>query len=102
MREITIKAEKLTSFIEKSKGLMGKDKSKTIYFTTRFGIHTFFLKFPIDVIILDEKRKVVKVKKNLKPNRVYFWNPIFKRVLETPAGFVEKEKIEPGCKFLNI
>lgn len=33
-------------------------------------IHTFFMKFPIDVVFLDESLKIVKIIKNMKPWRI--------------------------------
>jgi uncharacterized membrane protein (UPF0127 family) len=33
-------------------------------------IHTFFMKFPIDVLFLDKKGKVVKIRKSLVPWRL--------------------------------
>lgn len=77
-------------------GLMGKEKPETIIFKTRFGIHTFFLKFPIDVSVLDKKNKVVFLKKGVKPNRVLIWNIKFDRVIELPAGALEKSKTKKG------
>jgi uncharacterized protein len=74
----------LKSIINKSMGLIGQQKSKPLIFKTRFGIHTFFLKFPIDVLIMDKNMKVVKVKRSLKPNRFLFWNPLHDLVIELP------------------
>jgi uncharacterized membrane protein (UPF0127 family) len=74
----------IKSIISKSIGLIGQQRPKPLIFTTRFGIHTFFLKFPIDVLILDKNMKVVKVKRSLKPNRFLFWNPMHDFVVELP------------------
>lgn len=58
-------------------------------FKTRFGIHTFFLKESIDVVVLDRNFTVVKLKKNLKPNRLFFWDPKHLYLLELPKGTIE-------------
>ena len=42
-------------------GLIGKDPTP-LFFKTRFGIHTFGVITPIDVLILDKNYKVVKIK----------------------------------------
>lgn len=81
MKKVNIKARKLIG-LEKFIGLMGKDKPETVCLETRWGIHTFFMKYPIDVFVLDDKNKVVKVKRNLKPWRVFFWNPRYYKILE--------------------
>lgn len=74
-------------------GLMGAKKPYPVFFKTRFGIHTFFLKFPIDVLILDENNRVVKMAQNLKPNSIFVWNPKYSKVVELPAGAISKNKI---------
>lgn len=80
----------------KIKGLIGKKTPKTIIFKTRFGIHTFFLKFSIDLIVLDKNKKIVFIKRNIKPNKIVFWNPKFNKVIELPAGFLYKSKTTKG------
>lgn len=84
------------SAFAKIKGLIGKKTAQAMVFNTRFGIHTFFLQFPIDVIILDRKNQVVKLKKGLKPNRIFFWNIKFETVIELPDKALEKSKTEKG------
>lgn len=83
-------------------GLLNSEKPHAIYFRTRFGIHTFGLKFPIDVIILDNNINVVRLKENLKPNRIFLWNPIHNRVIELPVGEIKKSKTEIGDKIRLI
>ena len=58
----------------KIKGLLGEKTPQAIVFNTRFGIHTFFLHFPIDVVILNKNGRIVTLRKGLKPNRIFFWN----------------------------
>ncbi len=91
---IKIKAKKLSSWLEKSEGLLGAKKPSPIFFKTHFGIHTFFMKFPIDVVILDSKGRVVTMKESLSPNQLFLWNPIHNGVLELPQGVVKKMKIK--------
>lgn len=74
------------SFIDRMFGLLIKSNPRNMLFKTRFGIHTFFLKEPIDLAVLDNDFKVVKIKKNLKPNRLFFWNPKYKLLLELPRN----------------
>lgn len=82
--------------LRKIKGLLGEKNPQTIIFNTRFGIHTFFLKFPIDIMIIDKNYKLVAYKKNLKPNRIFFWNIRFNLVIELPSGSIKKSKTEIG------
>ena len=93
IKMITLKARKLNSFAEKSMGLMGKMEPENIYFETRWGIHTFFMNFPIDVLVLDKNFKVVSLSQNLKPGSIMMWNPKYYRVLELTSGTIQKMKI---------
>lgn len=74
---------------DKILGLLKKTNPRSLIFKTRFGIHTFFLKESIDVIILDKDLKVVKLK-SLEPNKLFFWNPKYNLVLELPKGTVQE------------
>lgn len=80
----------------KIQGLIGKKNPETIILKTHFGIHTFLLKFPIDVLILNNNKQVMKLKKHLRPNRVFFWNLKFDTVVELPEGFIDKSKTKLG------
>ena len=96
-RLISQDAKLVESFLDRLLGLLKKSNPKTLIFKTRFGIHTFFLKEPIDVIVLDKNLKVVKLKQNLKPNQLFFWNPKYYWVIELPNKKI-KSKIEIGDK----
>jgi uncharacterized membrane protein (UPF0127 family) len=58
-------------------------------------VHTFFMKFPIDLVYLDKERKVRKVR-----NAVPAWRLsaclTAHSVLELPAGTVEKTRTTVG------
>lgn len=66
------------------------------YFETRFGIHTFFVKTKVDVVILDSDSRVRYIKENLAPWRIFVWNPKYFRILELPNGMVKEKKIQIG------
>lgn len=84
------------NFKGKSLGISFIEKPKSIFFKTHFGLHTFFVNFPLDIVILDKNGKVVKLKKNLQPNKIFLWNPLYGSVLELPAGTIDKLKMEIG------
>ncbi len=93
-----IKARKLTNWIGKTVGLMGKEKPEAVFFTTRWGIHTLFMRFPIDIVIMDEKNTVKVIKKGMVPYRFFLWNPGYEKVLELPNGTIQRLKIHIGEK----
>ena len=84
------------SFLDKAFGLLISSNPRAMLFKTRFGIHTFFMKQSIDLIVLDKKNKVVSLKINLKPNRIFLWNFQFDTILELPSETITKSKTEIG------
>jgi uncharacterized protein len=88
--------KKLTNPLAKTLGLIGAKIAYPVFFRTRWGIHTFGLRFPIDVLILDERNVVVKTAGNLKPGRIFLWPPRYRNVIELPAGDIEKLGIQTG------
>lgn len=93
---ITTELKEAKSFSDQFFGLLKKSNPRYLLFKTRFGIHTFFMKVPIDVLILDNKGKVVAIKKSLKPNRIFFWNPKFCKIIELPEKTIFVTKIKIG------
>ena len=91
---IKLKVKKLTSLKDRSKGLIRLKKIYPVYFETRFGIHTFGMKVPIDIFVLDDGFNVVKVGKNIMPGNLFFWNPKYKKIIETPTNFLKVNKGE--------
>lgn len=91
---IKLSVKEATNLKDRIMGLIGKEKSFPLMIKTHFGIHTFGVKFPIDVLILNSENKVVSIKKNLKPNRIFLWNPLYEKVLELPSGTIEKKMIK--------
>lgn len=58
-------------------------------------VHTFFMKFAIDLVYLDKNRKVRKVRHAVGPWRL---SACFsaRSVLELPAGTIERTGTRPG------
>ena len=59
------------------------------------GVHTFAMKFAIDVLFLGKDRKVLKIRKNMVQRRISFCLRAHS-VLEVPVGMVERTKTEVG------
>lgn len=77
-------------------GLLNKKTPEAIVFNTRFGIHTFFLKFPLDIVVTDKNNHIVFCRKNIKPNRIVLWNIKFDKVIELPTGSLQKSNTQKG------
>ena len=92
----TLKVKLCSSIANRTIGQIGKTKPEPLMFFTRFGIHTFGMRFPLDIIVLDDNSVVVELKQSLEPNRVFFWPPKFNKVLELPEGYIRTKKIKIG------
>lgn len=89
-----IKVKEVKNIFEKMQGLIGAHKPYPLLLRTRFGIHTFGMKYPIDIVILDDSFKITTIKQSLQPNQIFFWNPMYKNVLELPKGDIKKYKMK--------
>jgi uncharacterized protein len=58
------------------------------------GIHTFGMRFPIDVVSLDAQMRVLGTWEQLGPWRVAAINWKTRRVLELPSGTIRSSRIE--------
>lgn len=87
---IDLRIIKLKGLVSKSIGEISYKNPEALLIETRFGIHTFFVNFPLDIIVLDRKNRVRKIKENLPPNRFFFWNPKYSKILELPIGSIRK------------
>ena len=58
-------------------------------------VHTFFMKFQIDVLFLDKKRKVRKIRPSMKKWRIA-GSMFAHSVLELPAGTAERTGTQKG------
>lgn len=88
----TVIAQDLTvadSLFSRMKGLLGRKtlgKSQALLLKPCNSIHTFFMKFPIDVIFVGKNNVIVKVLSSVPPfrlSRVYFAASF---AIELPAG----------------
>jgi uncharacterized protein len=60
------------------------------------GIHTFGMRFPIDVVSLDAQMRVLGTWENLGPYRFAAIHWRTRRVLELPVGTIRTSRIEPS------
>ena len=65
---------KTTRFLPRLKGLIGKNHlppSDTLWIIPcKRGVHTFFMRFPLDLIFVDRFLKVTYIYQNIKPKRI--------------------------------
>lgn len=97
---ITTDLKEASSLSDRALGLLKTSNPRSLLFRTRFGLHTFGLREPIDVLVLDDQLRVVKVAAGLKPNRLFFWPPRFSTVVELPAGSISNSTTTLGDQIL--
>lgn len=95
-KKLNIKLLVLKKLLDKSLGAIAKSPSEALLIETRLGIHTFFVKRPLDIIVLDNNGKIVKMKEDLRPNNLFFWNPKYRYILELPSGSIKTLSLELG------
>lgn len=92
----TVLADKVTiveTFPGRLKGLLGKKrlaKDEAMILSPCKQVHTLFMRFPIDVVFLDEQYRVVHIHENLKSFSVSPYVENAKCVVEFPAGKVKE------------
>ncbi|MBX2996946.1 MAG: DUF192 domain-containing protein [Caldilineaceae bacterium] len=87
------------TFWSRGKGLIGRkelDVGDGLLISPCSSIHCCFMSIPIDVIYLDRDNRVVGLDKELRPWRIGGIYRGAKRVLELPAGTIEKSGTAVG------
>ncbi len=83
------------------RGLLGRenlDADEGLWITQRGSIHTFFMKFPIDVVFVDRELTVTKTVAQVEPGRFVWRGWKSYSVIELQAGFLERHPIRVGDK----
>lgn len=91
-------AEIADTSAKRRKGLLGRDylpDGHALWIVPCESIHTFGMKFPIDVIYLDRNHRVSKVRLAMVPWRMSMCL-VADSVLELPAGVISKTSTQPG------
>ncbi len=82
----------------RNKGLLGRDgldEGEGLWIKPCEAIHMFFMRFPIDAVFIDRKKRVTKVAANLKPWRLSA-SLRAHSVIELPAGTAARTNTERG------
>ncbi len=80
-----------TNVLQRLKGLLGRDRlgpEEGMVIKPCNGVHTFMMRFPIDVLYASREGQVVRAVPDLVPNRV---GPVVRQaafVVELPAGTI--------------
>lgn len=93
---IADKVEVAQNFITRTFGLIPKNSLKEgegLMIKPCCSIHTFFMKFIIDVIFVNKKNEIIALYENVKPWRILPIHLSSHYVIELPAGTIYAKKI---------
>lgn len=102
-REIASNIKRAYNFSKRLKGLMftkSLEKDCGLHIKPCQSVHTFFMRYPIDVIYLDEDLVVVDVDHHLEPGKIGKVRKEAKSVIEVPAGTITETSLEIGHQLI--
>lgn len=82
----------------RSKGLLGRKElapGEGMWIVPCEAVHTFGMQFPIDLVYLDRKHRVKKVRSNVPPWRLSACL-VAHSIIELPAGTIRETQTQPG------
>lgn len=90
---------KADTFLSRLVGLLGRDsldEGEALWISPCKGVHTMGMRFPIDVIFLDESQRVVATREWVKPWRATRFFGKARSVLELKAGSIRRGRVSIG------
>ncbi|MFF4366321.1 DUF192 domain-containing protein [Streptomyces sp. NPDC001594] len=95
--ETAVPLEIAASYRARTRGLLGRDGIEgALLLTPAASVHTFRMRFPIDVAHLDRRLRVIAVT-TMPPNRLGLPRPRARHVLEAEAGAMAAWGLHPGA-----
>ena len=85
-----IELKEIKTFKKKLFGLMGKTNIDYALLFRCNGIHTFFMKESIDIILTDKNYKILYLYKNLKKNKIILPKKKVYYTIELPNNSIKK------------
>ncbi|MFG3495136.1 DUF192 domain-containing protein [Streptomyces sp. NPDC047928] len=99
-RRATVAVEIAASYRTRARGLLGRDGIDGALLLTPCGsVHTFGMRFAIDVAYLDRELNVLAVR-TMKPGRLGMPRLRARHVLESAAGAMREWGVEPGVRLV--
>jgi hypothetical protein len=73
----------------------GLDAGEALVLMPCAGIHTFGMRFPIDLVLVDRQLRVIAAREAIRPNRIATLRPCY-AALELPVGVVRSSRTAIG------
>ncbi len=96
--ELAFAAEVADTAARRSKGLLGRDGLQpggALWIVPCEAVHTFWMRFPLDLVYLNKSHRIVKVRRNVGPWRISACLRAHS-VIEFASGSVHDENACPG------
>lgn len=93
------RAEVANTFGSRLMGLLGRDRlppGTGLVLQPSNSIHTLFMRFPIDVIFLDDHQRIVATAVHVQPFRIAWGGWKARTAVELPAGTIEQFDLPVG------
>jgi len=103
--ELGERISKAVTFFQRTRGLLGRKKIKKgegLYIPACRSIHTFFMRFTIDVVFINHDNRITRVVPGLVPFRIAFGPRNTAGVLELPAGTIKDNRCVAGDEIFFI
>jgi uncharacterized protein len=97
------RARTAKSTLSRGIGLLGKKslpEGEALIIEPCNSVHTWFMRFPIDLVYIDPEGEVLKTASAVPP---YRFSAVFRRnasVIELPSGVVQRTGCKPGDRLL--
>jgi uncharacterized protein len=96
--ELASSAELADHSAARNKGLLGRTHlapGEGLWIVPCESVHTFFMKFSIDLVYIDRKKRVKKVRSDVGPWRLSICLSAHS-IIELPAGVIRSTQTQPG------
>lgn len=94
---IADRVEMAQCFFSRAIGLISRktlNKGEGLVIKPCFSVHTFFMKFAIDILFISGKNKVIALYENVSPWRILPLHPKSFYVIELAAGSISDKNIQ--------
>ncbi len=94
-----IRIIRATGFWQRFRGLMWTDalaEDHALLIEHCASVHTFFMRFALDVVYLNKQMQIVKLEMNVPPWRLSWGGSGARHTLEMAAGGIERFKLNIG------
>jgi len=93
------RVERATSLFKRMKGLLGRSSlpaDEALWLSPCSAVHTFGMRFALDLVFLDARTTVVRVVRGVRPWRIVFGGRRSRSAIELTAGSLPDDALAVG------